>query len=193
MEIEDWMVFVDGENLTARAESVCSERDENPNEEYFYRDGVYFWGNTNGNYIESYSRVRSTVGNSAAGLTFNPIRAKFYATCGSGNGVDERVARELKSKGFTPEVFPVSSSEDQTFDRLDVQLATDLVGNAYRDNYTAAVLVGGDGDYVPAVQEAQRQGKVIFLAAFDHPKGGISEELRLQCDYFIDLCSTLLK
>jgi len=69
----------------------------------------------------------------------------------------------------------------------------DQFGNAYRDNYGIGILVSGDGDYVPAVKEAKRQGKVIALAVFDHKAGGVSDKLRMQCDFTIDLCRTLLE
>ena len=51
--------------------------------------------------------------------------------------------------------------------------------------YEAAVLVAGDGDYQPLVEEVQRLGKRVHLAFF----GGActSNALRLVCDEFVSL------
>jgi uncharacterized LabA/DUF88 family protein len=43
---------------------------------------------------------------------------------------------------------------------VDVKIATDMVSLAYRDLYDAAILVSGDGDLAPAVQEIRRIGRI---------------------------------
>src|SRR5829696_8160198 len=70
---------------------------------------------------------------------------------------------------------------------VDIALATGLLGNAYRDNYDAAVLVAGDGDYVPLVEEAKRLGKVVHVTFFGEKEYGLSPDLRLASDRFWDL------
>ncbi len=42
-----------------------------------------------------------------------------------------------------------------------VKIATDMVSLAYRDFYDAAILVSGDGDLAPAVQEIRRIGRIV--------------------------------
>ena len=44
---------------------------------------------------------------------------------------------------------------------VDVKIATDMVSLAYRDLYDAAILVSGDGDLAPAVQEIRRIGRIV--------------------------------
>lgn len=143
---------------------------------------------------ESWADVEGRMGNSPIifKLRNTAIRAHYYTTCGSGHGEDDRIEKKLVGLGFTPYVDAVSKDDRDTYDRIDVQLASHFIGNAYRDNYEIALLISGDGDYIPAVREVQRCGKVVFLAGFDHPQGGISSELKMTCDYFIDLCDCLL-
>jgi len=43
----------------------------------------------------------------------------------------------------------------------DVRLTTDLISQAYENAYDVAVLVSGDGDFVPAIQKVQKLGKKV--------------------------------
>jgi uncharacterized LabA/DUF88 family protein len=58
---------------------------------------------------------------------------------------------------------------------VGVEIATDMVSLAYRDLYDAAILVSGDGDLAPAVQEIRRIGRIAEIAI---PHAG-REPLRL--------------
>jgi uncharacterized LabA/DUF88 family protein len=50
-----------------------------------------------------------------------------------------------------------------------------------------AVLVTGDGDYLPVVEEVKRFGKRVVLAFFEHSEAGLSPELRRAADEFYRL------
>jgi uncharacterized LabA/DUF88 family protein len=50
-----------------------------------------------------------------------------------------------------------------------------------------AVLVAGDGDYVPLVEEVKRLGKVVIVTSFEGEGLGLSPELRLSADIFIGI------
>lgn len=56
------------------------------------------------------------------------------------------------------------SVPDYVEKQVDVAIAVDLVGMAFRDEYDVAYLLSADADYVSAVQEAQRLNKVVFGA-----------------------------
>ena len=66
--------------------------------------------------------------------------------------------------------------------QVDVMIAVDLVAMAYQDQYDVAYLLSADGDFVPAVREAQRQRKRVFAAS---PLKG--QRLAKQADAFIPL------
>ncbi len=43
----------------------------------------------------------------------------------------------------------------------DIYLATDLVSMAYEDAYDTAIILSGDGDFVPAIRKVQKLGKKV--------------------------------
>ncbi len=48
----------------------------------------------------------------------------------------------------------------------DINIATDMVGLAYENAYDIAILVSGDGDFVPAIKRVQKLGKNVENAYF---------------------------
>jgi len=67
---------------------------------------------------------------------------------------------------------------------VDITLATDMLSHAFNDNYEVVVLVAGDEDYVPLVQEVKRTGKQVALWFL---QDGLSRHLKRECDFFLDL------
>ncbi len=43
----------------------------------------------------------------------------------------------------------------------DIHLASDLVGEGYENLYDTAIIVSGDGDFVPAIRRMQKIGKKV--------------------------------
>ena len=72
----------------------------------------------------------------------------------------------------------------------DIHIAVDMVVHAFNDAYDTAILVSGDGDFVPAVLAAQAKGKRVEQAYF---KQGHSYYLRQTCNDSILLTDKLLK
>ena len=48
----------------------------------------------------------------------------------------------------------------------DIYLATDMLSFAYENKYDIAILVSGDGDFVPAIKKVQKLGKKVENAYF---------------------------
>lgn len=61
----------------------------------------------------------------------------------------------------------------------DINLAIDMVSLAYENAYDTAVLVSGDGDFVPAIKKTQKLGKKVENAYFCR---SYSSYLRKTCD-----------
>ena len=61
----------------------------------------------------------------------------------------------------------------------DISLATDMISLAYENIYDTAILVSGDGDFVPAIKKAQKLGKKVENAYFSVSH---SDFLRQVCD-----------
>jgi uncharacterized LabA/DUF88 family protein len=61
----------------------------------------------------------------------------------------------------------------------DIHIATDMIVLASKNAYDTAVLVSGDGDFVPAVKAVQEMGKQVENYYF---RSGHSWHLRQTCD-----------
>lgn len=67
----------------------------------------------------------------------------------------------------------------------------DMLSHAFRGNYEAAVLIAGDADYVPLVEEVKRLGKNVYRSFFEFH--GLSPELRRSVDSFSDITAQLVQ
>lgn len=63
-----------------------------------------------------------------------------------------------------------------------------MLSHAHLGNYDAAMLVAGDRDYLPLVEEVKRRGKHLTLAFFAEL---VHDDLRRAADSFIDLTQVL--
>lgn len=72
---------------------------------------------------------------------------------------------------------------------VDIAIASDMLRLAYNNSYDTAILITGDGDFVPALEGVQDLGKHTENAYFQK---GSSLYLREVCDRFILLDSSLI-
>jgi len=80
---------------------------------------------------------------------------------------------------------------DKPFEKgVDILIATDMLTNALRDCYDTAILVSGDGDFAPVLEEIARAGKQIENAVFGSSR---SDALISVSDLFIELNKDNLK
>ena len=75
---------------------------------------------------------------------------------------------------------------------VDICIAVDIVSLAYMNYYDTAILVSGDGDFVPAIKGAQDKGKKIITAYFKssewyHLKRS-SDKIIIMDDEYINSC-----
>jgi uncharacterized LabA/DUF88 family protein len=61
----------------------------------------------------------------------------------------------------------------------DIHLAIDMLSLAYENSYDTAVIVSGDGDFVPAIRRVQKLGKRVENAYFSISR---SDFMRKVCD-----------
>jgi uncharacterized LabA/DUF88 family protein len=172
------MMYVDGENLAIRAKEFAAQRGLTLVPGPHYLPDVFVW-------FPGVFANQALTNTPAAQLQVqdHAIRSYYYTSL---KGDDSRViaAREsLWSLGFQPEVFKkVSSTRAKG---VDIALSRDMLRDAFMDNCDVALLLAGDGDYVPLVTEVKRLGKVVYLAFFETT--GLSPELRLNADRFFSL------
>lgn len=112
---------------------------------------------------------------------FNGWRVIHNAISTKQNSIEFRTAGYMAYNAFTNDLKGEKA--------VDVNLAIDLV--VLRDIYDIAVIVSGDGDYVPAVQVAKDAGKKVVNISFLTRQGkrlpGGAPRLNRLCDCSLDV------
>jgi uncharacterized LabA/DUF88 family protein len=177
-----WMLFVDGENITIRAQEHAEKNNRVlPSTASVYLKDVYFW-------------PADIFGDPARVAQFYPNlqdfgrRSCYYTSArGSDEKLDE-IRHALRDVGFRPTVFKRTGSRGAK--GVDISLATDMLSNAYRNNFEVAILASGDGDFLPVVEEVQRLGKALYLLSVGDK---VSPGLILASDRNLDLGARVLQ
>lgn len=167
-----WMLFVDGENLTIRAQGLAEQKALTLTAGEYYEKDVFVW------FPGIPARTR-LFPEPPLKLQPTAIRSYFYTSVTGDERRITGVREALWQLGFQPEVFKKASKTRNT-KAVDITLAKDFLCNAFFNNYDVAVLFAGDGDYVPIVNEVKRMGKVVYVAFFY--ESGLSPALRLAAD-----------
>jgi uncharacterized LabA/DUF88 family protein len=178
-----WMLFVDGENFTIRAQDLAQKKQIALIQGDFYLEDVFVW-------LPKVEATDAIIYSAAQPrIQGHAIRSHFY-TSAEGDGDRITTIRECLWKlKFHPEVFK-KTRRDQKAKGVDIALSRDMLTHAFFNNYDVAILISGDGDYVPLVSEVKRLGKVVYVAFFED--SGLNPELRLSADLFADIGSSFL-
>ncbi len=175
-----WMIFVDGENLTLQAQRIAKANGVELLEGKYLQRDTLFW-------------IPPMTAENPFTTAFHPclripyptenrcIRAHYYTAVKGNEEKAHKTRLALRNLHFEPEVFTKIHGKSKG---VDIKLARDVLCHAFRDNYDLAVLVAGDGDYVPLVDEMKRLGRIVCVYFFDGPGSGLSEALRLSADFF---------
>ena len=67
---------------------------------------------------------------------------------------------------------------------VDVQVAVDMLVGAFERAFDIAVLLAGDADFVPVVEEVKRHSVMVVVAA---EQASLAEDLRRVADRYIDI------
>jgi hypothetical protein len=174
-----WMLFVDGENFTIRAQKLASDNGVALHAGPEFLPDVFVW-------MPGVRPTAALTNTAYAPLKVQPnaIRSHYY-TCVTGDDAKVLSVRQaLRSLGFHPEVFKKQKDQPKA-KGVDIALSKDFLSHAFLGNYDVAVLIAGDGDYVPLIAEVKRLGKVVYLAFFE--ECGLSPDLRLAADNYFDM------
>jgi len=172
------MLFVDGENLTIRAQELAEQQNIKFPAGKAYSKDVFIWMPA--------TRATDPFMFREPMRTDQPaIRAHYYTQV-KGASPLKSVRLRLRALGFQPEVF-VKPDKTRKAKGVDIALTKDVLSHAFRDNYDTAVLIAGDGDYVPLVEEVKRLGKVVCVAFFTDPGLGLNEKLHVASDILFDM------
>ncbi|MHC4405716.1 MAG: NYN domain-containing protein [Planctomycetota bacterium] len=168
------MMFVDGENFTIRIQRYVQELGQQLKGKH-YQD-VYYWDG----WVEMVMFEQA-----GYALMKGDVVRRYYYTSATGDPMTiNRIRDELLEQRFSPVV--IHKKKGTKAKGVDIALTKDMLVHAFLDNYDVAVLVAGDGDYVPLLEEIKRLGKRIVVVFFDE-KHGLNPELR-RC---VDRCVIL--
>ena len=178
------MVFVDGENLVFRYQAM-RDRGYVPRDDLVHEPDVYVW----------------TPGFTQLAAQHEVLRATYYTYV---VGDDVRVAQVrsgLQQQRFSkhmasllpdflsPCVFK-KESRTRSGKGVDIQLSVDMLSHVFRGNVDSVLLLSGDGDYAPLIDEVRRAGVLVYVSAFSD---GFSPALKDRADAIYELDGTTWK
>jgi len=170
------MLFVDGENLTIRGQEVVAANgmslDSFPSH---YEKDAFVW----------FPRNPAEFGHCVHNDIFEPrlIRAYYYTSVQGSEDKQLSVRERLRGLGFDPQVFKKEKARGSK--GVDITLTKDMLSHGFHGHYDVAILVAGDGDYLPLIEEVKRLGRRVFLAFF--VDNGLNPNVRLAADHFFDI------
>src|ERR1700743_1789922 len=160
------IMFVDGENLTLRYQAMVEEgriaRDTT-----LHGQDAYVWSPSvtqlSAWYLSRVSYYTSVVGDDVRieSLAKTLAGIQYHHSTGSGF--------------LNPHIFKKQKRGQKT-KSVDINLVTDLLRHTYNHSIELAVILSGDGDYLPTIREAMRQGIQVYIGAFS---SGLDERLRI--------------
>lgn len=179
-----WMVFVDGENLTLRAQCIAQKNGIPLHEGKYWLKDTFMWTeslNIKDTNPVNWSFIKGTL---ELKYPIEPMSTRsYYYTSIQGDSLKiDEIKEKLRNLGFHPEVFKKPKGKNSK--GVDITLAKDILSHSFRDNLDVVVLVAGDEDYLPLLEEIKRLGKIACLYFFEDEIGGLSPKLRLASDFF---------
>ncbi len=123
------------------------------------------------------------------------IRAHYFTTYTGSDEIAFELKVALRKIEFTPHLFKKEKQSNKQ-KGLDITLATELLSNAFMKNFDVVVLIAGDADYLPLIEQVKRLGRSVIVSFFDKPKSQhspIHPDLKLAADGFCDITHAFLK
>ena len=172
-------LFIDGSNFYYGLKSIYSE-DKTLTNFNFLKLGEFLTGKTRNLFGIYYYNAPLDYN---AGVEAYAKQQKFFEKIKTMNKVKLILSRlqKRKIKGTNKFYYVIKGD--------DIHIAVDMVQGAYEDNFDVAILVSGDGDFVPAVKIVQEKEKIVENAYF---KKSLSWHLKQECDKSILLNKEIL-
>lgn len=179
MEFPRTVAFADGENLVMRYQAMV-EAGAVPKADVEHDRDCFVWhpGMTNWSMFDfiRFNYYTSTTGDvpKVEGLKDRIADVEYAYSYTHDQNAPNGTANLL------PHVFhkPAKNTKARN---VDLQISIDVMRAAHLPAVDILLVLSGDGDYIPLIQEAARQGKEIWLAAFS---SGLHPKLRHHSDVF---------
>ena len=169
------MIFIDGENLLLRYEAMLADgRKLNSDSPIQHKKGEFVWSH-----------------NATQSINVDIVRASYYTShvgdADSVQNLEKLIAGLSCYSGLTktsvllnPHVFKKAARERKSRS-VDINITIDVLRHCYQKDIGAAVIISGDGDYIPLVKEAMKTGTRVYVGALS---SGLNAALPLVCDQF---------
>lgn len=183
-----WMLFVDGENFTIRGQKMAEIFQIKLAEGTLWCPDVFLWmKNTPASLFLTTSELSASGGYLPINSHLPASRCYYYTGVKGDDDKLKAVRNSLREIGFDPQVFK-KDKPNQPTKAVDIALATEILSLNHQNAFDIACIIAGDRDYVPLVRAVKRTGKRVYVSFFNgYPEAGLSDELRLEADLFLDL------
>ena len=131
--------------------------------------------------FERFTTTLSEIGDqSIQEVTFN----YYTGECANNNYRQKTIISELNKLEYTVRVLPVIYKDDQSMKTCgdDIAIATDMM--KYVNRGDQVILVTGDGDFVPVIEEIQQRGAQVIVVSNSQM---INHKLKAIADKFVTL------
>lgn len=170
------IVFIDGENLVARYQEMLREGAK-PKNEVIHKKDEFLWhpgiAILTGCMVKRIGFYTTKTGDSNAILEL-------------ANEISETRYRHPMGTGFlNPHVFKKARRGQKT-KSVDINIVTDVLRHTFNNSVDHILLLSGDGDYLPTIEESMRHGVHVSVGAFS---SGLNKHLKANVDEFFELDS----
>ncbi len=184
MSIPKSMIFVDGENLVMRYQSMLGQGYE-PTDGIVHEPDYFVWHPT-----------------ISTNTLLDVIRVVYYTSAvGDENKIAEakkRIAQvhyQFTADNYHGEaqIYPCvfkKLAQSKKTRSVDINIVIDVMKYAYSDAIDQIYLVSGDGDYLPLIHEVMQKGKQVMVGALS---SGLNQALVHSVDEFINLDNFFFK
>lgn len=178
MSIPKTYIFVDGENLVMRYQAMIQEGCK-PRKNIVHVPDVFVWhpGVTTWSLMDL---QRCTYYTSATGDAprLKDLRSQIASTRYEYDYAHGDVP--MASGQLVPRIFHKDSKSRKTRN-VDINIVIDMMRAAHQSSVEQLVLLSGDGDYLPLVEECMRMGKPTWMCSFS---SGLHEAIPTSVDLY---------
>ena len=173
------IILIDGENLLLRYNDMCASG-ATPKSNVIHKPDAFVW-KPDITEKDLYQLIRVSyyttyVGDDAAIDALSSEIASLQYKYNSGQGI--------RGEGtVNPHVYKKSKKSAKT-KSVDINISIDALRHTYNGSIEKLLLVSGDGDYLPLIQEVMRQGITVRIGAFSN---GCHPALKFVPDDFLNL------
>jgi|HubBroStandDraft_1064217.scaffolds.fasta_scaffold11268_4 hypothetical protein len=176
-----WMLFVDGENFTIRGQEFATKNNLGLKAGDYWKKDCFLWMPN----PHPLKRPHCPTGEVQA-LDVDGIRAYYYTSLQADHSEIDQTEKVLRKIGFAPKVFKKEDKQRRS-KGVDIALTTDVLTHAFQNHFDVAILIGGDADYCPLVNQVKSSGKQVWVWFFTTKEDGLGPELWKASDIFIPI------